>query len=287
MAELEGDVDRRERRRLRTVRAAADHGHDLVATGAQRGGDGAAHVAGAGDECSHRGLVPLGWWDRRAGLRANEKAAVTASVSAALGAGPAAPSRSSRTKPARPVPPGRAASASASEDAVVSSRPEYDGKPCIPSSAKFGRSSRPRAEVARAMTGVRVPRPQAACAPASHQASKAVEVGAMGSGSALAVAQDLERLEAVAGDDQHDLVVGATAPPAMARRSAASVTPPAVSVRMPSVSASRRMESTVAVVGHARMAPSALAGQPAWRRRRPPVSRWPASARWCRAAPRA
>ena len=41
-------------------------------------GDGAAHVAGPGDERSHRDVVPLGWWDRLAGLRANEKAAVTA-----------------------------------------------------------------------------------------------------------------------------------------------------------------------------------------------------------------
>ncbi len=139
------------------------------------------------------------------------------SASAALGAGPAAPSRSSRTKPSRPVPPGRAASACASEDAVVTSRSECDGKPSHPSSANWWRC-RDCTRMARARTGVRVPGHQAACALVSHQASKAVSVGAMGSGSVALSSPSASRvLRPLPVMTSTTSSPGRTAPSAMAR----------------------------------------------------------------------
>ncbi len=114
VAELEGHVDGAERRRARGAACARP---TTATTSSPRASsaarDGAAHVARPGDECSHRVWSPGCWWDRRP-APSKQKDRSTASVSAALGAGPAAPSRSSRTKPARPVPPGRAAPASSS-----------------------------------------------------------------------------------------------------------------------------------------------------------------------------
>ena len=103
----------------------------------------------------------------------------------------------------------------------------------------------------------------------------------MGSGSGDAVLERVEGLEAVARDDQDHLVVRPDAPPRTACRSAATVTPPAVSVRMPSVLASSRIESTTVSRrtrrGWRRRSPA----QAARRRVHPRASRWPASAR-CR-----
>ncbi len=59
MTELEGDVHAAEPCRIGPARAAADDGHDRVTPRGEGAADGLAHVAGAGDECSHDGLVPL------------------------------------------------------------------------------------------------------------------------------------------------------------------------------------------------------------------------------------
>ena len=78
VAELEGHVDRREVARLWPP-GPPDDGHDLVAAGLQRGGDGAAHVAGPGDECSHR-VWSLWLWDRAAGSEQQKTAGTSVGV---------------------------------------------------------------------------------------------------------------------------------------------------------------------------------------------------------------
>jgi len=114
--ELERHVDGRERGRVGARGVAAQHRHDRVAPRVECRTERAAHVAGAQEECSHRSVSPLvsRWWDR-SGVGSDarhEEAAVTVLVLRPSEPARQAPFASSARRPARPLPPGRAAGAS-------------------------------------------------------------------------------------------------------------------------------------------------------------------------------